>query len=319
VNPYVFIVGAARSGTTLLMRLLDAHPGLAVINQTRWVADWYERRTGLTPDGNVTPELLERLYENRHFTKLQIDRRLLEERLGLPSAQVHYSRFVRGVFDLYGEARGIRRVGEKAPRYVSKLAVLDRLFPAARFVHIIRDGRDVALSVANWKKGAAVARGMATYADQPIATIALWWDWLVRLGREAGIPLGPERYCELRYESLIEHPAEESARLCRFLDLPYDEAMLRFHEGRTKDDPGLDAKKAWRPVTSGLRDWRTQMPSDELERFEAAAAGLLDALGYARSASGPGEAASRVASRVRESFVRELGAGGHPVPRSWAA
>src|SRR5918992_684566 len=175
MNPYVFVLGCPRSGTTLLQRMLDAHPGLAMINQTRWIADWYEEQIGLTPDGHVTPELLERLYENPHFTKLGIDRRALEERVGLPSAEVHYSDFVRGVFDLYGEARGIDRVGEKAPRYVSKLAVLNGLFPETRFIHIIRDGRDVALSVAQWKKGAGVARGMATYADQPIATIAVWW------------------------------------------------------------------------------------------------------------------------------------------------
>jgi Sulfotransferase family len=319
VNPYVFVVGCPRSGTTLLQRMLDAHPGLAMINQTRWIADWYERRTGLTADGQVTPELLDRLYQNRHYTKLGIERRALEERLGLPSAKVPYARFVSAVFDLYGEAQGIGPVGEKAPRYVSKLPVLDGLFPETRFVHIIRDGRDVALSVAAWKKGAGVARRMSTYADQPIATIALWWEWRVRLGREAGIPLGPERYCEVRYESLVADPAGECEALCRFLELPYDDAMLRFHEGRTKEDPRLDAKKAWRPVTAGLRDWRTQMAREDVERFEAAAGGLLEELGYERFACRPGRAAASVAARVRDSFLRELGADGQPVPGAWAA
>jgi Sulfotransferase family len=319
MNPYVFIVGCPRSGTTLLQRLLDAHPGLAMINQTRWIADWYEERIGLTPDGRVTPQLLDRLYDLNHFTKLRIDRRALEERLRLPSSEVHYSRFVSAVFDLYGEARDIARVGEKAPRYVSKLAVLNSLFPESRFVHIVRDGRDVALSVVEWRKGAQVARGMATYADQPIATISAWWDWLVRLGREAGLPLGPRRYYELHYEQLVADPVTECARLCRFLELPNDGAMLRFHEGRTKDDPKLDAKKAWRPVTSGLRDWRTQMPPGDLELFEATAGGLLDDLGYARSARRPGPATARAGSSIRDSFRREIGVRGEPAPSAWTA
>jgi Sulfotransferase family len=319
VNPYVFVVGCPRSGTTLLQRMLDAHPGLVMINQTRWIADWYEDRIGLTPDGHITPELIARLYHLRHFTKLRIDRGVLEKRLGPPSTQVHYSRFVSDVFDLYGEARGVRRVGEKAPRYVAKLPTLNGLFPETRFVHIVRDGRDVALSVAQWKKGAGIARRVNTYAEHPIATTAVWWDWLVRLGREAGAPLGPGRYHEVRYERLVADPAAEGAAVCRFLSLPYDGAMLRFHEGRTKDDPGLDAKKAWRPVTSGLRDWRTQMPRADVERFEAAAGGLLDELAYSRSAPEPGPAAARVASLVRDAILREIDARGLRVPQAWAA
>jgi hypothetical protein len=317
MNPYLFVVGVPRSGTTLLLRMLDAHPGLAMINQTRWIADWYERRTGLTPDGHVMPELLDRLYEFRHFTKLRIDRRALEERLGLPSAEVHYSRFVSGVFDLYGEARGIGLVGEKAPRYLQKLPVLDRLFPETRFVHIIRDGRDVALSVSEWRKGPGVARRMNIYADQPIATTALWWEWRIRLGREAGVPLGPERYCEVHYERLVADPEGECARLCSFLDLSYDDAMLRFHEGRTRDAPGLDAKKAWRPITPGLRDWRKQMPSEEVERFEAAAGEFLEGLGYERAGDGADPSALEAARATREAFAREAISRGHRLPADW--
>jgi hypothetical protein len=317
VNPYLFVVGAPRSGTTVLQRMLDAHPELAVINQTRWVPGWYVKRIGLTPNDHVTPELLDRLYGLRHFTKLRIERRELEDRLGLPLAQVPYSHFVSVAFDLYGEARGIRRVGEKAPQYLRRLRVLNGLFPETRFVHIIRDGRDVALSVAQWKKQAGLARRITTYDEEPMATIGFWWDWLVRLGREAGGPLGPQRYQELRYERLVAKPAEESARLCEFLGLPYDDAMLRFHEGRTKEDPELDAKKAWRPVTPGLRDWRTEMPREQVERFEAAAGGLLDDLGYERLTHPPDQAAARVASRVRHSFLREIGLRGESVPRAW--
>ena len=96
-----------------------------------------------------------------------------------------------------------------------------------------------------------------------------------------------------------------------------DDAMLRFHEGRTKEDPELDAKKAWRPVTPGLRDWRTEMPREQVERFEAAAGGLLDDLGYERLTHPPNQAAARVASRVRHSFLREIGLRGESVPRAW--
>ena len=97
----------------------------------------------------------------------------------------------------------------------------------------------------------------------------------------------PELYFEQRYESLVKQPGETCAALCSFLGLPYDEAMLRFHVGRTSTAAGLSTKDAWLPVTPGLRDWRKQMPIEDAERFEAAVGELLDALGYERTSRSP--------------------------------
>jgi hypothetical protein len=119
--------------------------------------------------------------------------------------------------------------------------------------------------------------------------------------RASATPLGPQLYHEVRHESPVAHPAEESARLCEFLGLPYDAVMLRFHEGRELHEPGLSAKKAWRPVTAGLGDWRSEMSAEDLERFEAAAGDLLKVLGYPRATDPSPEHRAR-ASNVRESF-----------------
>ena len=81
--------------------------------------------------------------------------------------------------------------------------------------------------------------------------------------------------------------AGKTGALCDFLGLPYHDAMLKFYEGREKADPSLDAKQAWRPVTPGLRDWRSQMTLDDIERFEAVAGDLLDDLGYPRAVPNP--------------------------------
>ena len=61
MNPYVFIVGCARSGTTLLRRIVDAHPDIAITRETHWIAKRFERQEGVTADGLVTPELFSRL------------------------------------------------------------------------------------------------------------------------------------------------------------------------------------------------------------------------------------------------------------------
>src|SRR5262249_8484275 len=146
---------------------------------------------------------------------------------------------------------------------------------------------------------------------------ALWWERKVRLGRQGGQALTPELYYEIRYEALVAQPEDECAQLCAFLGIPYDGAMLRFHVGRTKTKPGLDAKKAWLPVTPGLRDWKTQMAPEQVERFEAAAGDLLDELGYTRAIARPAPDILKQTSRIRELFTQDLHAREEVVPECW--
>jgi hypothetical protein len=318
MNPYVFIVGSPRSGTTLLQRMVDAHPQIAVVNETRWIARYFEKRTGLTPEGFVTPELIPKLLEHRRFPKMKVGREALE-RLINSDELVSYPSFVSALFDLYGQHEGKSLVGDKTPSYVLNLPTLHALWPEAKFVHIIRDGRDVCLSMLNWlsEKAQVAARRRATWTEDQVLTSALWWKQRVLLGREDGGALGPELYYEIRYETLVSQPATECAALCDFLGLPYDDAMLSFHEGREKADFGLDAKKAWRPITSGLRDWRSQMTLDDIERFEAAAGDLLEQLGYPRAVPDPPQEKLEEATRIRHAFTQEVRAKGKRLPEQW--
>ncbi len=321
MNPYLFIVGCARSGTTLLQRLLNAHPRLAIIHETHWIPVFFRDRIGLTPEGLITPELIPRLLDHerfrKRFTKVGIGKKELEGLLK-SGAAVSFADFVSGLFDLYGRLMDKPLVGDKTPRYVQNVPILHGLWPRARFIHLIRDGRDVCLSAINWKeRGAVLANRFSTWGPHPVATAGVWWKWRVRLGREAGEMLGPELYTELRYEALVARPAEECARLCAFLGVAYDEAMLRFHEGRTRTDPELSAKRSWRPITPGLRDWRTQMSADDQERFEAAAGDLLDELGYPRAVPRPRPEAVAQAGRIREVFIQDLRSYEPVFPRRW--
>ena len=313
MNPYVFLVGCPRSGTTLLGRMADAHRDLAVIHETRWIPRTFERREGLSPDGNVAPDLADRLRDTRALKSLGIDatemESLIRAHLGVP-----FSRFVTELFDRYGRRRGKHLVGDKTPGYVRYLPTVHALWPEAKVVHLIRDGRDVCLSVLDWRKGAT---RFSTFEEDPVTTIGIWWEWYVQLGREGGSELGPERYLEVRYESLVAEPEGETRRVCDFLGVAYDPAMVRFHEGRTKQKPNLSAKSAWLPVTSGLRDWRTQMTPDDLVGFEAAAGDVLDAFGYPRATPSIPAPALERAARFRTTFAQEADARRRPIPRSW--
>jgi len=303
-NPYLFIVGCPRSGTTLLQRMVNAHPEIAVTPETHWIPRFIKKRWGVTRKGLVTPKLIARLLEHPGFVALSIGREEVAKLIGT-GEPITYSSFVSGIFDLYGKAQGKRLVGDKTPGYVRRMNTLHVLWPAARFVHLIRDGRDVYLSMANRPMEQLKSGVFDSWAEHPVPTAALWWELNVRRGREAGKEIGPDLYYEISYEALTTNPREECTKLCLFLGVQYDDSMLRFHEGRigTKAEPG--GKPAWQPITSGLRDWRSQMPAADIEQFEAAAGVLLEELGYARTVPHPRSECLESASRIRERLARD--------------
>jgi hypothetical protein len=304
VNPYLFIVGCPRSGTTLLRRMVDAHPKIAITRETHWIPEMIGQVRGIDLAGRVTPELPARLAAHPKFATLGIDRTELER---LARGRPSYPTLVEALFDRYGATRGKLIVGDKTPGYVREIELLHDLFPRTRFVHLVRDGRDVCLSALEWeRKAEQFRRRFPTWEDAPVATAALWWRWHVLEGRASGTRLAPELYVELRYEALVADPESECRRLCDFLGVAFDPAMLRFHEGRARFEPGLSAKKAWLPPTPGLRDWTTQMAPEQVEEFEAAAGDALEAFGYPRAFPAPAASRVRVAASAAAAFPERL-------------
>lgn len=308
-NPYLFIVGCPRSGTTLLKRLLDAHSMVSITRESHWIPRFYKKRIGLE-NGRVTPGIIPELLSYHRFAFLGVGKDDLKRILS-NAQELSYAEFVSGIFDLFGQRQGKPLVGDKTPGYVRRIRVLHELWPHAKFVHLVRDGRDVCLSVLNWKKAKAAAGRVSTWEEDPVSTTALWWKRNVRMGREAGALLGPRLYSEVRYEALCRNPEAECRKLCRFLGLPFRGEMLRYHEGKTKDLPGLSAKSAFLPPTPGLRDWRVQMEKKDLERFEAAAADALAEFNYEPGLSRISAGARAHALRIREAFS------GSSLPRRW--
>ena len=314
-NPFVFMVGCPRSGTTLFMRMVNAHPEVAVIPEVGWLARRYEEREGLTPDGRLEPGFVDTLPKRGDFgryTPLPISREELAEFAAADPAPT-YAELVSLLFDRYGEERGKPLVGNKTVDHALNVGTLHEVFPEAKFVHLIRDGRDVASSAISWRRAKRLAEEFSTWSEDPMTTAALWWEWHVRRAREEGLPLGDDLYHEVFYEDLVADPAGECAELCDFLGIPFSDAMLRFHEGREREDPDLNAKRAWKPPTRGLRNWRTGMDREVLQRFEAVAGGLLDELDYERGTDGVPDGAVRRAAEARRRFE------GRPLPRRWGA
>jgi hypothetical protein len=182
---------------------------------------------------------------------------------------------VRVVFGVYARREGKPLYADKTPGYVTQISDMAAMFPEARFVHLIRDGRDVALS----------------YLERPwgpssIGESAMYWRSRVSRGRAAGDAIGPDRYLEARYESLVSEPEAEVRRICNFLSLRFEPEMLQYHESAktlvTQSHQPEAFKALLLPPTSGLRDWSTEMSERDVALFEFIAGDLLEGLGYRR-------------------------------------
>jgi hypothetical protein len=297
-NPFVFILGCQRSGTTLLQHIVDIHHQVAVMPEAGWFGTWYELGTGLTPEGFVTPDLMPMFLRACKNIDLGITP---EELYGMAGREekVPYASFISAVFDRYGKARGKSLVGSKNPDYLRHLNTLHRLWPQAKFVHIIRDGRDICASMSARWRSRGDFRGFPfllyekpdkvfdDWSEDPVITTAKWWEWNVRLGREFGRSLNSEMYYEMTYEDLVARPKAQCVALCEFLGIPFDSAMLRHQEifkpRRSETGTVLHARVGL-PITAGLRNWRSEMAWEDLQRFEAAAGPFLEELGYSRGA-----------------------------------
>jgi hypothetical protein len=286
--------------------MVDAHPNVAITPETHWIARYFDQRLDVTADGLATRRLAKRLLNHRRFPELQIEPAAVEALLATDPLPL-YASFVTQLFDLYGQRRGKPLVGDKTPRYVRSIETLHELWPLARFVHLIRDGRDICLSMMSWTRADRAAGRFDTWKEDPVSTSALFWEWNVRLGRRAGATLGPRLYFELRYEALVDQPSSECQRLCEFLGIPPSDQMVRYHEARPQgrlDKP--EERRPWLPPTPGLRTWRSQMRAEDIERFEAAVGDLLSELGYARVYPDPPTERRVEAARIRSRFSQQL-------------
>lgn len=265
----VFVTGYQRSGTTLLGTVMDRHPNLAIFVESFFIPKYQMVRWLYSPLSRVdnAVRLAKAIVDepSSQLNKLEV----CEDRIRAlknPS----YGDVVHALLSEWAASRGKARWGDKSPGYITRLPLLLEVFPNARFVHIIRDGRDVFLSVKRlgWMDDAG--------------KVGLEWDRAIRQAQAFGAdPQYRDSYHELRYEDLITRPEEVVQGICDFIDEPYSEELLS--PGQRADQ--IQQLKDWPKVhdkidSSNVARWREKMSAEELTLFESAAAPLLTDMGY---------------------------------------
>jgi hypothetical protein len=269
-NAPVFIVGAPRSGTSLLRDLLRSHPHLAFSYETHFLPKFF-RAYGDPRSDREAHRLAARILGLAWM-------RLWEPELEPASLAHHrsYAGLVSAIYEEMARRAGKQRWGDKTPQYVVEIPTLLRIFPRAKILHIYRDGRDVALSVAR-----------ARFGPHNLYMVATAWRAFVETGRREGRRLPPGAYAEVRYENLLNRPEETMRRVCAFLGEPFGEEVLRRSFLPRKPRRSLFGRPDQPPppsptviVRSNLGKWKSAMRPADRSLFESVAGDVLAELGY---------------------------------------
>jgi hypothetical protein len=183
---------------------------------------------------------------------------------------------IAAIYESYAAKEGKPRWGDKTPMYMRHLPLLERLFPDAQYVHLVRDGRDAAVSFLRMPAGTYTR----TWAHPDTAAeLACLWRTEVGSARRLGARVGPGRYLEVRYERLVADPEDTVSAICGFADIPFVSEMLEY-AGQVDVSAKPHQQRLLQPPTTGVRDWREELSADEALAFEAVAGDLLAELGY---------------------------------------
>jgi hypothetical protein len=280
---FPFFVGRGRSGTTLLRSMFDSHPEMAIPYESHFpVAMGMSRSIYEKADGFDTEQFLADLFAHFAFKRWGIpEDEVRNTFLETENSQLTLADALRLTYRTYARHHGKERYGEKTPGFVVCIPLLAALFPESRFIHVIRDGRNVALSYLD-----------GGWGPKNLVEAAMYWKRFVQKGRRDGQQLGSQRYTEVRYEHLVEDPETELRRLCSFIGLDLNDQMMRYFDRRdvvpSRLVPRLEAahQNLLKPPTPGLRDWRRQLSSKDAALFDVVAGDLLQELGYERASEG---------------------------------
>jgi len=268
-RPPFFVVGSDRSGTTMLMMMLDAHPNLGVSRESWFLIDLMNT---LPLNGPLSRSQIDRAFDIIHqhprWQRWNIPDKVLATQLE-KMISPDLAELVEAVFQLDLERSQKTRWGDKTPAYVHEIERIHSILPKAQFIHIIRDARDVCISLRNVGWHGPMLNNMASY-----------WRGEVMSGIDAGRVLGSKNYLEIPYETLVTNTEATLRQICSFLGEPFDEQMISWYDLTAEKTAGrpmkFQTKLGRAPQPSDIGRWKNELSSFDVAIVEAYAGDAMD-------------------------------------------
>ncbi len=293
----IFVVGCARSGTTMLQMMIHAHSRLAMPPETRFLLALFADRAqfGDLVEATNVDRVADFIIDQRasRFHELDLDGAKVRELLHAAPATM--GSLIGTVFEAYATEHGKVRWGDKRPWYIHHVNRLLALFPDAQIVHIVRDGRDTTASLLNmpwYKRGFTAA--------------VLRWVRAMEMGDHLRQTLASDQYHEFRYEDLVADPEVQLRGLCGFLGEEFEPSMLEYHSRSQQSDWKTWHTNTLGPVTNtAMQRWRSDLMGSQVRFIETVGGSHLEAHGYELSLSRWKRHIPRESRRVWRDYVSE--------------
>ena len=274
-----FIFGCPRSGTSLLSHMLGSHPNLAVPYESHLYDSIFPivQRYPEPCRPSVRTRLVSEILRTEHVRRWTPAPSLSATLAAIQRYDFHG--IVDGLMRAWAGSQGKSHWGEKTPQHTLCWRTISAGFPRLQVIHLVRDGRDVALSYKT-----------AFFGPKHVYPLARRWRDYLAAAEEARASLGEKAFLQVRYEDLVTNPEPELRRICSFLGEEFAPSMLTFHQdGRSfLHADQRNARNLRLPVMSeNIGKWRTGMTPREVRIFEALAGPSLEPYGYPRTVSHP--------------------------------
>ena len=270
----VFIIGCPRSGTTMLYDYLVRSGGFAKYKAESNVFSVLGPAFGNIRHARNRRKLIDRWLRSSLFKVSGLDADHIRTRM--MSDCRNEGDFLRVLMEQMVRQQGVERWAEKTPDHALYIREIDRQIPGGLFIHIIRDGRDVALSYSNlgW------SRPLPWDKQSPVLAAGMYWKWLVNRARRDSRVLG-DRYLEIRFEDLVAKPRETLSEVAAFIGqkLDYDE-ILKAEVSRTRRPNSSFSNEVAAGEFNPVGRWKKILKGPELDEFEDSLGDYLLELGY---------------------------------------
>jgi hypothetical protein len=293
-NAPVFVVGCPRSGTTLLYNMLLSAGDFAVYLGESNVFNLLAPRFGDLRDPDKRSRLIDAWLESKLFRATLLQPEPIRARLRADCRNP--GDFLRLVMEEMAAKQGVRRWADNSPEELLHARRIKEQLPDALFIHMIRDGRDVSLSLdARPQKW---VRPFSWDQKQSLLVTGLFWEWMIQGGRKQGEALGND-YLEVRFEDLQAEPQATLTKIGAFIqhEMNY-ERILRAGIGSVSEPNTSFKGDASGPVGR----WKQKVSPENLAMFEALVGTTLADLGY--PLAGAGEPVDRLAVLRLKTFYR---------------
>ena len=275
VDRPIFVVGAPRSGTTLLRYMLCSHPRIYLPPESNFIPRFFRHSPTSALSREQTLRIVEQIGEYRPFWRDWRGEPLDPGALADELPQLTPASLIDAIYSRYARQYGAVRWGDKSPIYASYVDFLANMFPTSQIIHIIRDARDVTASSLD------AYRGRRFFYMDPYYAARTWRE-RVRRGIAAGRSLPPGRYHQIRYEDLVADPERLLREVCEFLGERYHPEMAtpQTEARRHHHSEGIHRRVRGRVTTASSGRWRRDLSTENQRLVQRVAGDLLPELGY---------------------------------------